>query len=124
MTNEKAAYSFVIYHSSFVISLLFHRPRLMPRDQFLQVSIAMGLDGFGDLSADQVAIAGLLDGSENAQRFGEIGLAHAAEEKRQSWVGILFVVDEQVVGTDGFQVDDFRRDPVQADAFIQIFSED
>ena len=58
--------------------ILFDRPRLMARYQFLQISLAVGLDGLGDLLADQVVVAGLLDGAEDAEGFGEIGVAHSA----------------------------------------------
>ena len=74
---------------------LFDRPRLVACDQLLQVAGASLGDGFLVLFADEVDVALLVDVAEDAERLGEVWVAHAAEQERQARLGRFLVVDSR-----------------------------
>ena len=95
---------------------LSHGPSLFTRYEMLEIAFPQSGNGLVVLPAYEVAVAIVVDGSEHAQRLGEIGVAHPAQQERQARLGGLFVVDQQVVGADGFRVDDLGGQAVQANA--------
>src|SRR5688572_1615259 len=74
-----------------------HRPRIRSGDEGLDVAGAFGLGGVVHLFADEVGVAVVFDGAEDAEGFGEVGVAHSAEEEGEAGFRGFLVVDEEVV---------------------------
>ena len=51
----------------------------------------------GDLVVEQLVVPRAVDGAEHADRLGELGVAHAAEQVGQARLGGLLVVEQQIV---------------------------
>jgi len=99
-------------------------PGIQAGEELLDIAFAAAGGGFGDLALDGLVVDGELDVAEDADGFGEFGVAHAAEEEGEGgFFGEFIMVDEVLLGDVGSGAN-FRGETVEADAFIAIFAED